>query len=277
MSLRIQNKWAPLFGLLLVFPAVATASEGGSSGHDGLDCNSCHGRADRAQDASRTRDQRCLQCHEVNRRGAGVSAVFHLDPDAACTDCHSFHRTDELKADGTVFQHEFGIEAVGNHCVTCHGRGRSTDGLSEGHRAAARIYHGNDPVLARLSPSEGCLLCHSRHDADAVALAAVVDAPPRFVEHASHPYGAAVKPGATSGGFRVRRVLDPRLPLYDGRMECQTCHDITDDADDLLVRFDAPTDLCLGCHQRQTRVESVVAAVEPPRSEGPKWSRDLGD
>jgi predicted CXXCH cytochrome family protein len=47
----------------------------------------------------------------------------------------------------------------------------------------------------------------------------------------------------------MRNVLDSRIRLFQGKIECVTCHDLTETADDLLVRFEAKYDLCTGCHR----------------------------
>jgi predicted CXXCH cytochrome family protein len=276
MMHQIQRQLAYICLILAALAVTAAADAVSTSGHETLACDSCHLRTVGAEGGPRVDGRSCLRCHELERDVAKLAGAFHAAGGGDCTACHSFHRPDELKVGEGRFVHEFGVEAVDRHCATCHGPSRSLDRLSEGHRAAAAIYHGNDETLARLSPSETCLLCHSRHDADARALQAV-DAPPRFNEHASHPYGARVALGTSSGGFRIRRDVDKRLTLFDGRMECQTCHDITDDAENLLVRFDTPTGLCQGCHQRTVGNETRVAAAEAPRRFDAVASRGLSD
>ncbi len=244
--------------------AVSAAAEGSPAvdAHESLACDSCHMRTAGFGSGPRIDESRCLRCHDTSPKAAPAAAAFHRS-DAGCATCHSFHRPSELRAVDATFEHDFGNPDLARHCNACHGTARGAAGLNEAHRAAAKVYHGNADVLARLTPSEGCLLCHSKHDADPTALR-MVSTTPRFNEHASHPYGAVVAPGRSTGGFRIRRDVDPRLPLYDGRMECATCHDITDDAPDLLVRYESPTDLCMGCHRRTPGADMNVAAATDP-------------
>jgi len=247
--------------LTLVLPLFGAAADI-PPGHQTLACDSCHLRTIGAGGSLVVEDHRCLSCHVPSQASTDLAKVFHGRSGESCTTCHSFHHPEELKAGEERFAHDIGNEAVGRHCVACHAGSRSVDKLSDGHRSARAIYHGNGPLIEGLTPSEGCLLCHSRHDADPVALK-TVNTPPRFNEHASHPYGARVASAANTGGFRIRRVVDGRLPLFDGRMECQTCHDVTGEAEDLLVSFDTPMDMCLGCHQRTGMEPSVMAAAKP--------------
>lgn len=229
-----------LSGALICLLAAAAGAD--PAGHGGLDCAACHQGSEVVRD---TAARACLECHDP--QPAAVS--FHAAARGRCTDCHSFHAPERLVAGGDAFAHDLGNRDVTRHCAACHDGAGGTDGLSEGHRAATALYHGEPELLAQLTPSEACLLCHSRDDADPLLLA-LVDSPPRFHAHASHPYGAPVAAAWNDGGFRIRDEVDPRLPLYDGRMECATCHDLTDDLPDRLVRFDTPMQMCLGCHER---------------------------
>jgi predicted CXXCH cytochrome family protein len=254
------------FTLAVVTPSSVVALDA-SPGHETLACDSCHMRTAESGKTLAVENNRCLRCHDTTSPSSSATNTFHASENESCTTCHSFHRTEELKAGDTIIAYKYGDQSIGRHCVSCHAEGKRASDLnnqlSEGHRAAARIYHENGPYIAGLTPSEGCLLCHSKHGADALALK-VVNSPPRFNEHASHPYGARVAPGMNSGGFRIRSSIDPRLALFEGRMECQTCHDVTDNTADLLVRFDQPTDMCLGCHQRTGSDLPALAVEQSP-------------
>lgn len=252
----------PTLLLALALPLAAAAAEA-PPGHGSLDCTACH-QADAGSGMGVTgADRRCLSCHDATRPATVAAAAFHAGTEARCTDCHSFHHPDQLQAGGERFDHVFGDPAVTRHCAGCHGGANGATGVSEGHRAATALYHGRPQTLSALSPSEACLLCHGRNESDPRLLAEAAAAP-RFQEHASHPYGAPVVPGRASGGFRIRGDVDPRLPLIDGRMECATCHDLTDDAPDRLVRFETPMQMCLGCHQRNGGAPNAVVATRTP-------------
>ena len=265
---------------LLLWISVGRAGAEQPLEHGAVACDTCHMRS---TDTGSTRDMelavsdRCVNCHGFEQRADGLAAAFHSRGRRDCASCHSFHDPDELKVGETRFAHTFGDAAVGRHCVACHGGGKSLADLSEGHLAAKVLYHGGREGIAGLTPSEACLLCHSRHDADVTVLAAAPE-PPRFAEHTSHPYGSLVSPGRVTGGYRIRRSIDPRIPLFDGAMECQSCHDIAAKNYDLLVRFDNKYDLCLGCHQRRGDPEAVMAAADPgPRAEPLERTFGLSD
>ena len=185
-----------------------------------------------------------------SRDATALAAIFHGAEGRSCTDCHSFHDPQELKAVDVTFRHDFGSTIGANHCVSCHRPGVRLETLSQGHRAAAALYHEHESEFASLTPSQGCLLCHSRSGGDPAALRYAAEAPPRFEEHASHPYGEVLARGRDTGGFSVRRDPDPRILLFDDRIECQTCHDLASGAQDALVRFDERDGLCYGCHRR---------------------------
>ena len=268
-SARILFSVWTTVALLAAGGGAFASSSGPRDGHEAPACDACHLRTateDRGAGLL-VPNERCIGCHDQRAATGGAASAFHGSSRRACVDCHSFHRPEELKAGDTTFAHVFGESGAGKHCVACHAGSGGPRGLGEAHRDAAAVYHGNGAYLAGLTPSEGCLLCHSRDGADAVALRATSE-PPRFREHSSHPYGAEVLPGRSTGGFRIRRDPDARLTLFDGRMECQTCHDITDDAPDLLVRYAEPYDLCLGCHQRTVGGPSMVAGSTPAAPSG---------
>ena len=90
---------------------------------------------------------------------------------------------------------------------------------------------------------------------------------PRFHEHASHPYGMTLMLGRETGGYRIRNRIDSRIPLFDGVVECQSCHQIAEETDDLVIRFETKYDLCLGCHERVTVPPVLASGNEAPAEE----------
>jgi predicted CXXCH cytochrome family protein len=67
-----------------------------------------------------------------------------------------------------------------------------------------------------------------------------------------------VNRGSQSKGLRWK--LDPRIRLFDGRIECQTCHLLGAGTDDLLVEFERKYDLCLGCHEFESPRRDILIA-----------------
>lgn len=216
-----------------------------------------------AVDLDRARQARCAGCHAAVPAALADSLGFHRVGARNCLDCHSFHDSNVTRGRAAGIRIDAVKSTGAGHCRGCHDpRGKLLE-LSEGHRAAADLYHSDSQSLQALSPSESCLNCH----ADALTsrwgegLGAGIA---RISEHASHPVGVAVVPGRGSGAAYIRVHLDPRVPLFGGRMECQSCHLLSAGTEDLLVPFPAKLDLCLGCHQTQgpqTAGSSPLAAV----------------
>jgi predicted CXXCH cytochrome family protein len=192
---------------------------------------------------------KCLSCHGAEfEREAGMGLGFHDETDKSCLICHSFHETDFIKARGIGFRLDFRENEQLASCIACHGQGMSLSDLSPSHRYAAAIYH-NDYQLQRLmSPSDLCLICHST-EARTTAFDLDNINPPRFHEIASHPYGVEVRSNGHNSRMRIRSDIDPRVILFNGRIECQTCHSLTSRNDDYLVRVGSYEQLCLSCHE----------------------------
>ncbi len=228
--------------------AAAPEPVSASAPHDGVSCTVCHGRGDRARSAGETelvRQDRCLDCH-ATAADAASSSIFHGQ--GRCLGCHTFHDPGVVTtAAGTIDLAALaGVNRA--HCRACHdGKGPLAD-LSESHRAAGRLYHEQADRLAGLPGSTPCLWCHSEANATTWQAAATGDRI-AFAEHASHPFGIPVKPGQGAVVRRMRDVIDPRIPLPEGRLECVSCHQLTAATRDRLIPFPSPKQLCLGCHQ----------------------------
>ncbi len=259
------NSWWCLT-LVTALPAVLVASGPAAAAlsHEQVACDRCHGGGEAAVGAQSVGDGVCRACHPAAARGDAALSAFHAEVGRDCLDCHVFHAPQEIRAGALVFRFTHGDAAARSLCRSCHAPGGDLAALSDGHRAAAAVYHADSSRLAGLTPSQSCLLCHGDAGGDAAALR-LVDAAPRFAEHASHPYGVAARSGG-SGGFPVKPRIDARLELFDGRIECQTCHSLSAGTADLLVAFDGTDGLCLGCHGRAGSTRSAVAAapVQPP-------------
>lgn len=253
--------------------------------HAGISCALCHGaRVVRAAaatvgDGPDPRSRACRDCHrEVGRSRAasaqaGASLGFHGDPKADCAGCHSFHEPGRLKtAVGDLRTGSAGLEgAAAGHCRACHAPGATLANLSPAHREAAALYHRDAALLAGASPSQGCLNCHAEGSAS-TWMREISASSLAFNQHATHPLGVDVVPGSGLDERRLRAIIDPKLPLFDGRLECQTCHDLTARTTDLLVAFEEPSDLCLGCHklsnpksttERRELLATMVALEKP--------------
>lgn len=74
-------------------------------------------------------------------------------------------------------------------------------------------------------------------------------------DHATHPIGVKVVAAQGGQAYGLRSTIDQRLPLFDQRMHCQTCHQLSAGTKDLLIPFPTPYDLCLGCHDQAGQAE----------------------
>ena len=155
------------------------------------------------------------------------------------------------------------------HCSACHRKGADLARLSPAHRVAASLYHREAKSLAPVSPSQGCLNCHAAGSTSPWQSETGQERL-TFNLHATHPLGVQVVAGSGRDERSLRPDLDPRLPLFEQRIECQTCHSLTAATADLLVPFEQPYDLCLGCHklrnpQPSPRPEALMATMLPGR------------
>ncbi len=245
-------------------PAVADDTP---RGHDNPDCRLCHMRTAGTAASVRHDSGACRSCHPDLFHGRAEGLGFH-GPGAArrCLDCHSYHTP------GTVRTTRGDLELASlkdlnlGHCQGCHEGGNLAE-LSEAHLAAANLYHTQAHRLRDLSPSEACLQCHSESRAtDWQEQGGQVLS---FSEHATHPFGMEVVAGAGSFAHRIRRQPDPTIPLFEGRIECATCHQLAGQQKDRVRTAGSPRDLCLGCHQfrdqdapPQTAMAATLATLD---------------
>lgn len=216
--------------------------------HSSLSCSNCHQvvASIGTELSGPSPMQACQGCHARSSLTRGtLGQTFHRDPSRACSDCHSFHQTSNITAASAEFR--FSETAGLGLCAACHSPGDGLLMLSPGHQTAARLYHSNADALSGLDASQACLLCHSENrtiQIDGVELSAM----PRFSERHTHPVGE-FRPGTTGrNGSAIRQNIDPRLHLYNNRIECQTCHQLTALTRHRLVPFESPQALCNGCH-----------------------------
>ncbi|MFO7610847.1 MAG: cytochrome c3 family protein [Candidatus Krumholzibacteriia bacterium] len=226
---------------------VAVAAVAAPTGHDGISCRLCHADAGAvaAGGGMPAAQQQCLACHPGARQ-AGPAPSFHGR--GRCLDCHGFHAPGTVTTAAGTLALEDLAGVARDHCLACHdGKGRLAD-LSDAHRAAGRLYHEHAASLRERSPSTPCLWCHS--DSRSTDWQAVPAADRlAFAEHASHPIGIPVRPGQGPVVRRMREVIDPRIPLPGGRLECVSCHQLTAATEDRLIPFPTAQELCVGCHQ----------------------------
>lgn len=175
---------------------------------------------------------------------------FHTDNSRMCINCHSFHDTKYITVEGVRFQPDFGSEKTKTECIACHRTGYNLDKLSKGHREARKLYHRDARSKADLSPSQSCLTCHSSSlPFNELGIDIDKSDMPVINTHASHPFEVNVIRGEGSGTNRIRMEIDQRISLNNNQIECQTCHELTSNQPYLVITFENPQDICLGCHE----------------------------
>jgi predicted CXXCH cytochrome family protein len=220
--------------------------------HGGVDCVKCHAPVADIAESEFIPDatSQCLVCHSQERLTAGSRLLFHRSEGRACVECHAFHRPDEITVRGVSFHLRFTRSNQQALCGSCHSEDGHVENISGGHLRAAQLYHSDNQVLTGLSASSACLLCHSSEMNRTASMASTTLELkiPEFADH-GHPVGVPVIPGSGQPGNRIRERLDPRLPLFDQKMECQTCHSLTGSDRYLLTASMSSQELCQGCHQ----------------------------
>ncbi len=211
--------------------------------HEDIICANCHSFGSKIK---KFENKRCISCHNQLFDDNFISDNnFHNDKTRQCTDCHSFHNSNNLIIEKTKTQYDLVSKQGAIHCYTCHSVSSNLSLLSEGHRDARILYHNNSQNILSLSLSQGCMLCHGSSYSSTSNNSSM----PVINNHASHPYEIDVIPGEGNSTNRIRFEIDPRIKLFDNRIECLTCHNLSAEEDDLLVNFEEPLDFCNGCHE----------------------------
>ena len=253
--------WARIISRVLVAVAVFVgvgvvaqtghddSSPSSNAAHRAIECSRCHQAVAEIGMSGPTKSpvQLCRSCHNSKMTSNELAAQsFHRDQARPCNDCHSFHETSTISAAGRDFK--FSRSSGLGLCVACHSGSGNMRALSEGHRLAANVYHSNNTLLTGLTASQACLVCHSENrtvQIDGLDLTAI----PQFSERHMHPLGEVTSTGVMREGTMIRKVIDPRLRLFNNRIECQTCHNLTALTKFRLVEFESQQELCKGCHQ----------------------------
>lgn len=241
---------ALLFTVASFYIHVGQAGESQHKNHDSVECSYCHVPvADIVGDEPLVIDlnRNCRTCHAPEKADQTSGLTFHSSS-KPCSACHSFHAPDQIHAAERTFRYRFDRNSQQRtQCFSCHGDGENLALLSDGHKRAAAVYHSDYTKLTSASPSQSCMLCHSETSSLNAEFTEGLMIP-KFTEHGDHPMGVKVVAGRGEPGNRMRFIIDSRLRLFDGKVECQTCHSLSATTKDRLVPFTSTTELCNGCH-----------------------------
>lgn len=233
-----------------ISPAPVTDDEASApAAHRSAKCRNCHWQAataGRGEYGSIHEDQ-CRTCHlDITTVRGSLAEQFHNQADKACTQCHSFHETSKLIAGDRQFVSP-ADDGVRYECRTCHDSKNMLEHLSEGHRdTAIAFYHSDRRSGPGHSPSQSCMECHA--DGAHAAVQTNGGRPAISINSfASHPNETEVASGRNRS---FKNPIDPRIPLFENNIQCQSCHSLTSGVKNSLVAFASPYDLCLGCHDQ---------------------------
>ncbi len=257
MKKRVTRKFAlprqtAVLALILMPVELVVGPAAEAVSHGEIVCDECHdlvASIDGGFKRTVVQGEKCADCH-IHKSSSGIDdrLGFHGRENRDCVKCHSFHTTSVIKAGEVRFEYDFDDVNLSALCCACHDTSASPGALSYGHRlAAAAVYHRDHGDRINNSPSLACLSCHSQAN-----LVGSIDlegmSPPVFDERASHPYGIYVDPQRVQlSGF------DRSLVLFDGKIECQTCHDLKSIMPDYLRFSGSYEDLCIPCHADHRR------------------------
>ena len=249
VALRLILGAAVFVGVAVVAqPEHGPASSRSGAAHDRLACTQCHPAvADiGGKISAKNPAQSCRSCHGLVTENELIANTFHRDNSRNCNDCHSFHETSLVSAGGTEFV--FSRHAGFGLCAACHNEAGGLGALSEGHRIASRLFHSNNDLMKGQDASQACMICHSENrtvQIDGLSIGQI----PQFNERHTHPLGEIKGGNTMRNGTRVRSDRDPRLHLFNDRIECQTCHQLNAATKYRLVEFESQQELCRGCHE----------------------------
>lgn len=226
----------------------ADSEQSSTDPHKEAECATCHKMVSSVNNTGYAiTNQDCLKCHDPNKISSNLSSLnFHKDPTRNCLDCHSFHDKATIQAKGTNFKFNFDSPSMRMQCSSCHDESVNLGKISDAHRQAAAVYHNDSKYLMYLSPSESCMICHSKNSNYSNNSLDQMETP-KFYEHATHPLGQRAV------GYNIKSNIDPKIQLFEGNIECQTCHNLSSDKYKHLAYFEEEYDICLGCHNLNPR------------------------
>lgn len=222
----------------------------------------------------RATSDNCLICHDLDpalSHPVGivppawmtVPADMPLDRGlVSCVTCHSqmppAHTSSLSRATATSTGH-----ADASLCLRCHDATDSS--VSSMHAVAYGRAHlpgsqggwasrnaSESAIVSTASDSTRCLTCHDgtmASDASARTGAVLIGMPNDGPQ--DHPVGVPYRltdPNSRDSALLPESTLDPRVRLFDHRVECASCHSPYSNETKHLVMSNEGSRLCLSCH-----------------------------
>jgi len=201
----------------------------------------------------------CTLCHRRNSGAShpvGMAVASSLPPGfpldetgrMMCLTCHAAHQP----AGGVELPNFLRAGVAGQElCVQCHA-GATALAKRDAHALAFSDAHSQKKVAAPVAAfgiDERSLACLSCHD----DLSASSSGGGSFGERrlTSHPIGVVYpSSGGPASDFRSIGSLDPAITLFDGKLGCESCHNLFSNIDHYLVMSNKGSRLCLSCHNK---------------------------
>ena len=246
--------------LAVLLSVVLAASVPGKGGHEFAErCMICHITSETEEPgpallkAAAVVAKKCEVCHELAANSSHPVGVvveghvpeeFPLDESGrlTCLSCHYAHPRPEGALAAKFLLR--GVSEPEMLCPQCHMLSESLAD-HDPHAMAIREAHtrlkdedGNPSELHVRSAD--CISCHE-------------DLRPASASGRStdHPIGVTYPSGRGPGNdFRPQSTLDPAVRLFDGKVECETCHNLFSSIDPYLVMSNQRSKLCLSCHDK---------------------------
>ena len=226
--------------------------------HKNKQCNECHSliaSIDNTPFSFNHIDAECRSCHSsIMKKNKEIELGFHNDLNRPCRNCHSYHDPGNVLAGDRTFYFNATNANIFYICGSCHNEKNNLSNLSDGHVEAANLFHSDSKYLRYISPSEACLFCHGNTGSYGSTAANIVSeikpaSAPQIHQQASHPYGVQFDTDSPEfqTNFKNQDVEDI-LNLPNGKIECQTCHNITGYSEKLLAFGENQEMLCQSCH-----------------------------
>ncbi len=227
-------------------------------------------------------DADCNNCHQPEKTlshpvgvvpTATIPASFPLVAGKIeCITCHASESSSD-HADARTEHTSLlrGTQSGANFCTNCHQKTSST--RFEMHASAAGKAHqgwsttsrartfesteSTDQSIARqfaVNEGQSCVTCHDNVIASAALHSSTrsssgFDSTGRSM---GHPVAVAYSDGGRGKGanstLRGAGLLDQRIRLFDGKVECATCHNLYSQEKSLLVMSNRGSQLCASCH-----------------------------
>mgnify|MGYP002631817735 CR=1 FL=1 len=182
-------------------------------------------------------DEVCIFCHTPHRANpTDIGPLWNREEISASFDLYASETLDGSPAQPT------GSSLA---CLGCHDGAIAIDMFTAGHPSAPNMMSLGDVYYPGSPYGDGGANIGESYPANPAVHDLSNDHPVSFI------YDEAL--ASADGGLRDPATLSADLPLFDGRLECATCHDVHNGTPAIpsLLRVNiSGSELCLSCHNK---------------------------